>query len=763
MDPLHLPTNIDCRHFLRRRTQATPPTNHHLHCHKPRYASRCGASKEVTTPRRRHRTSKAGQGFHPREPRTGAPNRENDTTRATPPTCHRQKRHTMPAARTRSCKQHAPLASTMLLLEETRHSSKRHLGVPNEHLRPPRHATIAAPDQEHHLRHRSTRHPCAACPDPTISRPPWLRFGRASSFRSRSNRQPQPGTLTTAGLANHGQPRPPAATAGSTVGQPWPAMATVGQPRPAAGRLQPPAAKATAGSPATALSPAMTRTHILVGLRHRRRNPAPAAAPTRSRRDNARSSGPRRRRGAKLAAPPRRREDAPPPPSLRATRAFGSPLRRRRGRREGGWGVRRLGFGEPLGHPCGDDARGKWGVSCFTGQHQPETRGPLVHLQGYNNTHITSTNRHVAQTRRDDTATFLSPETGVHAHHPRAALVDRRGASMRAFLNSFPSVPALLAPRRLSRPAMAYGGGTPWASLPPDILLAVFSLLPSDRDRFHAVCVPWPTAASASRPRPGSSAPAPTAPAMAATPFRPSLLPGGLRLLSFATNYLSSSHGYLVLTNPTVTPKAIVHFNPVAPPSPAHWVLQEATLASSTSTGNSELLVDDNEEAKPLVSGMRCVVVEAHLVECGGELLLVSMRNVGAVYDSGVTADDKGDEARKVEVHRVKWDVDDDGAARLVREVAFTLSAMEFPSCHGHPDRVVRVLDIMESQRVRQEETIICPNDGHRGSSSSAGWARRHRKGGPSYITTHHLRLYDTVALAIAPSSTSSGIIAAGR
>nr|CAB3494176.1 unnamed protein product [Digitaria exilis] len=294
---------------------------------------------------------------------------------------------------------------------------------------------------------------------------------------------------------------------------------------------------------------------------------------------------------------------------------------------------------------------------------------------------------------------------------------------------------------------MAYGGGTPWASLPPDILLAVFSLLPSDRDRFHAVCVPWPTAASASRPRPGSSAPAPTAPAMAATPFRPSLLPGGLRLLSFATNvpagleylqvvwfrvsnafmrslYLSSSHGYLVLTNPTVTPKAIVHFNPVAPPSPAHWVLQEATLASSTSTGNSELLVDDNEEAKPLVSGMRCVVVEAHLVECGGELLLVSMRNVGAVYDSGVTADDvtasrkakmlcsvngyKGDEARKVEVHRVKWDVDDDGAARL-----------------GHPDRVVRVLDIMESQRVRQEETIICPNDGHRGSSSSAGWARR--------------------------------------
>ena len=40
-----------------------------------------------------------------------------------------------------------------------------------------------------------------------------------------------------------------------------------------------------------------------------------------------------------------------------------------------------------------------------------------------------------------------------------------------------------------------------WSSLPADLLLAVFALLPSDADRVHfrAVCVAW--AAAAWRPR----------------------------------------------------------------------------------------------------------------------------------------------------------------------------------------------------------------------------------------------------------------------
>ena len=44
-------------------------------------------------------------------------------------------------------------------------------------------------------------------------------------------------------------------------------------------------------------------------------------------------------------------------------------------------------------------------------------------------------------------------------------------------------------------------GGTGWSSLPADLLLAVFALLPSDADRVHfrAVCVAW--AAAAWRPR----------------------------------------------------------------------------------------------------------------------------------------------------------------------------------------------------------------------------------------------------------------------
>ncbi|KAF8768560.1 hypothetical protein HU200_007504 [Digitaria exilis] len=134
----------------------------------------------------------------------------------------------------------------------------------------------------------------------------------------------------------------------------------------------------------------------------------------------------------------------------------------------------------------------------------------------------------------------------------------------------------------------------------------------------------------------------------------------------------------------------------------------------------------------------------------------VSVRNDGTVYDaSGVAVDDaaaskKGDDARRVEVHRVEWvgDGDGDGAVvRLVREVdigwralflgrnrAFALSAVKFPACRvncvylvdrqGHPDGVVRVLEIKSHWWARQEETIIFPDDGRRGPSSN-GWALR--------------------------------------
>ncbi|OEL25686.1 hypothetical protein BAE44_0013296 [Dichanthelium oligosanthes] len=162
----------------------------------------------------------------------------------------------------------------------------------------------------------------------------------------------------------------------------------------------------------------------------------------------------------------------------------------------------------------------------------------------------------------------------------------------------------------------------------------------------------------------------------------------------------------------------------------------------------------DDEERRLRASGRR--VVETHLVECDGQLLLISVHD-DVVYNSdddmgGLAVDDGagskgggGGDARAVEVHRVEW-LGDDGAVRLVRETdlgwnalflgrnrAFALSVVEFPACRvncvylvdrqGHPDGVVRVLD-MENQWARREETI-CPDDVPCGSSSSAGWARR--------------------------------------
>ena len=132
-------------------------------------------------------------------------------------------------------------------------------------------------------------------------------------------------------------------------------------------------------------------------------------------------------------------------------------------------------------------------------------------------------------------------------------------------------------------------------------------------------------------------------------------------------------------------------------------------------------------------------------MECDGQLFLVSVRDDdmgGLAVDEGGSKG--GGDARAVEVHRVEWLWD--GRVRLVSETdlgrnalflgrnrAFALSAAAFPACRvncvylvdrqGHPDGVVRVLDL-ENQWARREETI-CPDDATGGSASSAGWARR--------------------------------------
>ncbi|CAN6287712.1 unnamed protein product [Urochloa humidicola] len=121
---------------------------------------------------------------------------------------------------------------------------------------------------------------------------------------------------------------------------------------------------------------------------------------------------------------------------------------------------------------------------------------------------------------------------------------------------------------------MACGGGAGWSSLPADLLLAVFALLPSDADRvrFRAVCAAWGAAAAAWRPRPwlvGSRTDRSGRGDGAVSSFWLSPSAGGA-LLPFAANvpagleYLSSSRGYLALTDPSAaSPRAIVLANPV--------------------------------------------------------------------------------------------------------------------------------------------------------------------------------------------------------
>ncbi|KAL5226210.1 hypothetical protein ABZP36_012849 [Zizania latifolia] len=141
-------------------------------------------------------------------------------------------------------------------------------------------------------------------------------------------------------------------------------------------------------------------------------------------------------------------------------------------------------------------------------------------------------------------------------------------------------------------------------------------------------------------------------------------------------------------------------------------------------------------------------VVETHLVECDGELLIVSV--YGDVrYNSESTRTGSGGGAicdeRTVEVHRVEWMEDGrvqlekeedlgDNALFLGRNHAFALSAEKFPACQpncvylvdlqGHPDGLVRVVDLdCYGQSTRRDENIY-PVDGKQGSPS-AGWARR--------------------------------------
>lgn len=399
------------------------------------------------------------------------------------------------------------------------------------------------------------------------------------------------------------------------------------------------------------------------------------------------------------------------------------------------------------------------------------------------------------------------------------------------------------------------GTGTGWSSLPADLLLAVFSLLPSDADRirFRAVCAGWAAAAAAWRPRPwlvGSRTDRSGRCAAAGAMSSFWLAPSG-SLLPFAANvppgleYLSSSsHGYLALSDPRISPKAILLLNPLTgrrvhlppigffstwldlttvvlsgdPATAAEWaavavgfpttclayyrsatgawtrldfrvagyagvehyqgrfyVAFKSRICVCEVDGDAPAVIplehfdssdddasDDDDDGKPPGGGRRAV--DTHLVECGGQLLVVSVHDdvvynsdddtacVALAVDDAGTKDGVGD-ARAVEVHRVEWL--GDGVVQLVRVVdigwnnlflgrnrAFALSAAEFPLCRanciylvdrqGHRDGVVRVLgvdegqleDMEEGQWERHEETI-CPDDGRRGGPSSAGWARR--------------------------------------
>ncbi|XP_052169232.1 uncharacterized protein LOC127785940 [Oryza glaberrima] len=422
-------------------------------------------------------------------------------------------------------------------------------------------------------------------------------------------------------------------------------------------------------------------------------------------------------------------------------------------------------------------------------------------------------------------------------------------------------------PRRVRR---AGGGGSDWASLPADLMSSVLRRLAGDRERarFGAVCKGWGAAAARLPSRPwlvGSRADDWTG-LSGATMSSFWLSLGQRGLVPFAVDvpagseYLSSSRGYLALSNPTGNPRVITLFNPVTgrriplppigffkkwhdvativlsadPDTAEAWsavavgfpanclayyssatndwkpirfnyssgyagvehfrgrfyvafkseisVLEvdvatpaaikieiahddddedadvfDIDLNLDHETSNSDDDDDDDDDCADTLAGLgdedyplKCLV-ETHLVDCGGELLVVSMHDEVAYKkpspESAVGRKPRShDDERWVDVHRVEWL--ESGAARLVRmedlggyalfvgrNHAFALSPEEFPACQpnciysveqqGHPDGLVRVVNFNDdtTEWACPDEDIF-PDDDMRGSPT-AGWARR--------------------------------------
>uniref|UniRef100_A0A8R7NYY1 F-box domain-containing protein n=1 Tax=Triticum urartu TaxID=4572 RepID=A0A8R7NYY1_TRIUA len=294
-------------------------------------------------------------------------------------------------------------------------------------------------------------------------------------------------------------------------------------------------------------------------------------------------------------------------------------------------------------------------------------------------------------------------------------------------------------PRRRSCSSMACGGTRmEWSELPADLVLAVFALLPSDADRvrFRAVCQRWAAVAAFWRPRPWLVGSRTDRSGQGAAMSSFWLSQAG-RLVPFAAavppglEYLSSSHGYLVLSDPTAVPKAITLVNPVTgrriplppiaffkrwhdvatvvlsadPGGATEWAAVAAGFPAdriayySSATGAWTPLAFsaagyagvEHYRGRFYVAfkNQLCVICElecgappavipldSHLVECDGQLLLVSVRDetdYNSDNDIGAgdaDADDEGSSAgggstRVVEVHRVE--LVGDGAVRLVR------------------------------------------------------------------------------------------------
>uniref|UniRef100_A0A0D3HFP4 KIB1-4 beta-propeller domain-containing protein n=1 Tax=Oryza barthii TaxID=65489 RepID=A0A0D3HFP4_9ORYZ len=427
-------------------------------------------------------------------------------------------------------------------------------------------------------------------------------------------------------------------------------------------------------------------------------------------------------------------------------------------------------------------------------------------------------------------------------------------------------------PRRVRR---AGGGGSDWASLPADLMSSVLRRLAGDRERARFGAV------GGGPPPPGCR--------RGHVPFAVDV-PAG-------SEYLSSSRGYLALSNPTGNPRVITLFNPVTgrriplppigffkkwhdvativlsadPDTAEAWsavavgfpanclayyssatndwkpirfnyssgyagvehfrgrfyvafkseisVLEvdvatpaaikieiahddddedadvfDIDLNLDHETSNSDDDDDDDDDCADTLAGLgdedyplKCLV-ETHLVDCGGELLVVSMHDEVAYKkpspESAVGRKPRShDDERWVDVHRVEWL--ESGAARLVRmedlggyalfvgrNHAFALSPEEFPACQpnciysveqqGHPDGLVRVVNFNDdtTEWACPDEDIF-PDDDMRGSPT-AGWARRGWYTIPKSFRTFEFNYTANIAFSAAGAWTPLGFSAAG-